>query len=120
MTTEIARTAMSKEERELRSKAAQLLDGAGILHGSLVVRKRLCGKPNCRCTTGERHRALILTVRSKGKSEQIYIPRHLESTVERWVEQDRQLRDLLAKLSRRHTEKVQELKTKGARSSDGS
>lgn len=113
MKAEIARNTMSVEERELRSRAAQLLDGAGVLHGSLVERERLCGKPNCRCTRGERHRALILTVRSEGQSEQIYIPRHLEATVHRWVDQDHQLRDLLGKLARLHTEKIRQLKIGG-------
>ena len=120
MKAEFSRNAMALEERRLRSRAARLLSGAGILHGSLVERQRLCGKPNCRCTRGERHRALILTVRSDGRSEQIYIPKHLEATVQRWVEQDHQLRDLLLELARMHTEKIRQLKTEGARSSKGS
>ena len=120
MKAEISRNAMSVEERDCRARAAQLLHGAGVLHGSLNVREQLCGKPNCRCTRGERHRTLVLTVRSEGKSEQIYIPRHLEATVRRWVDQDHQLRDLLAKLARLHTERIRQLKTRGARSSKGS
>jgi hypothetical protein len=120
MKAEFARNTMSAEEREVRSRAAQLLHDAGVLHGSLVERERLCGKPNCRCARGERHRALIITVRSEGNVEQIYIPKHLEATVRRWVDQDHQLRDLLGKLARLHTEKIRQLKTEGARSSEGS
>jgi hypothetical protein len=120
MKPEFARNTMSAQEREVRGRAAQLLHGAGVLHGSLVERERLCGKPNCRCTRGERHRALILTVRSQGEVEQIYIPKHLEATVRRWVDQDHQLRDLLAELAQLHTEKILRLKTEGARSSEGS
>ena len=120
MKPEIQRNQMSAQERHLRNRAAQMLDGKGLLHGSVVVRKRLCGKPNCHCVEGEGHRALILTVRHEGHTEQLHIPRHLEVTVERWVKQDHQLRDLIAELANLHTEKIRELKTRGAQSSDGS
>lgn len=120
MKAEISRSAMSSEERDVRSRAGQLLNGAGVLHGSLTAREQLCGKSNCRCTRGERHRTLVLTVRSEGRAEQIYIPKHLEATVRRWVDQDHQLRDLLGKLALLHTEKIRQLKTEGARSSEGS
>jgi hypothetical protein len=120
MKPEIARNSMSEEERRLRNRAAQLLDGAGMLHGSLVVRTRVCSKPTCRCAKGEGHRALILTVRREGRSEQIYIPSRLEATVRRWVEQDRRLRGLLGDLGHLHAEKVRELKSGGSESSDAS
>lgn len=120
MKREISRSAMSPEERRLRSRIAQMLDGAGLLHGSLVVRMRVCGKPTCRCTRGEGHRALILTVRSEGSTEQIYVPLRLEATVRRWVDQDRLLRGLIGELGHLHTEKVRELKTRGDESSDAS
>jgi hypothetical protein len=120
MKSEIARSQMTAEERRLRNRAAQLLDGAGLLHGSLVVRYRRCGKPNCHCAKAEGHRGLVLTVRLEGRTEQLHIPRHLESTVQRWVEQDHRLRDLLAELARLHTDKIRELKRQGAASSEDS
>lgn len=120
MKHEINRGTMSAQERRLRNRASQLLAGAGVLHGSLVVRKRRCGKPNCHCADGEGHRGLVLTVRTDGRTEQIHIPQHLESTVEQWVEQDHQIRDLLADLALLHTEKIRELKRQGTPSSDGS
>ena len=120
MKPEITRTAMSAQERALRARIAQTAHGAGVLHGTLSERNQLCGKPNCRCTRGERHRTLILTVRSEGKEEQIYIPRHLEATVRRWVEQDHELRDLIGKLGHLHANKVRKLKTRREPSSDGS
>lgn len=120
MKPEITRASMSPEERRLRSEAARLLAGAGILHGSLVVRRRVCGKPNCHCVEGEGHRALVLTARFEGRSEQIHIPRHLEDTVMRWVEQDHALRDLIAELAHLHTQKIRDLKAQEAPSSEGS
>lgn len=120
MKPEITRSGMSAQERRLRSRAAKMLSGDGLLHGSLVVRKRRCGKPNCRCAGGEGHRALTLTARFEGRTEQIHIPRHLEATVRRWVEQDRELRVLIGELGHLHTEKIRKLKTQEAPSSSGS
>jgi hypothetical protein len=120
MKPDIPRASMSEAERRLRNQAAQLLDGAGLLHGSLVERTRVCGKPTCRCTRGQGHRALILTVRGAGRVEQIYVPPHLEATVRRWVEQDRKVRDLLGDLGQLHCDKVRELKARGAPSSNES
>jgi len=120
MKPEIPRTGMSASERRLRNRAAQMLGGDGLLHGSLVERRRVCGKPNCHCVEGERHRALMLTVRSPGRTEQIHIPRHLEDTVRRWVDQDHELRDLLAELAYLHAEKIRDLKTRGTPSSEES
>lgn len=120
MKPEISRTKMSAAERNLRNRAAQLLDGAGILHGTLVERQQRCGSPTCHCVDGERHRALVLTVRHEGVSEQIYVPHHLEATVRRWVKQDHAVRDLLAELAHLHAAKLRALKSQGARSSDES
>ena len=120
MKPEIPRGRMSTEERQLRSRAAQILGGSGLLHGSVVLRKRQCGKPNCHCAEGEGHPAVSLTVRFEGQTEQLHIPRHLEATVQRWVEQDQELRDLLAQLANLHTEKIRELKTRERSSSEGS
>lgn len=120
MKREINRGTIPAQERRLRNRAAQLLASAGVLHGSLVVRKRRCGKPNCHCADGDGHRGLALTVRHEGRTEQIHIPKHLEPTVQRWVQQDHELRDLLADLTHLHTEKIRELKTRGKPSSDGS
>ena len=120
MKPDVPRVTMSEAERRLRSRAAQLLDGAGLLHGSLVERSRVCGKPTCHCAQGPGHRALILTVRSQGRVEQIYVPPYLEATVRRWVEQDRKVRGLLGELGELHRDKVRELKARGAPSSDAS
>ena len=106
MGPEISRREMSPEERRMRSRAAQILAGAGVLHGTLSERMQVCGKKNCACSRGEKHRTLVLTVRSGGEVQQIYIPRLLESLVRQWVDQDREVRDLLARLSAMHRDRL--------------
>ena len=92
MKAEFSRAAMSERERQARSRANQLLDGAGLLHGYLSTRFQTCGKKSCRCTRGEKHQAFVLVIHEEGKTTQIPVPRDLEPIVRRWVEQDRELR----------------------------
>jgi hypothetical protein len=112
MKPDISRTAMSRKERDLRSRAKRLLDGAGLLHGTLDEREQTCGKPTCRCTRGERHRCLVLTVRREGKVHQLYIPKPLEATVRQWVQQERKVQDLLRQISQLHWKKIERQKKK--------
>jgi hypothetical protein len=103
---EISRGEMSPEERRIRSRAAQLLAGAGILHGTLSERMQVCGKETCACSRGEKHRTLVLTVRTDGTLRQIYIPKSLEPSVRQWREGDREVRELLARLSGIHQDRL--------------
>jgi hypothetical protein len=101
---------MSARERDIRSRANQLLHGAGLLHGYLSTRYQTCGKKSCRCARGEKHQAFVLVIHEEGGTTQIPVPRDLEPTVRRWVEQDRELRDLLQEISEIHRERVLDLK----------
>lgn len=106
MGSSISRSEMSPEERRLRSRAAQLLAAGGVLHGTLSERFNVCGKQNCACIRGEKHRSLVLTLRGGGKYEQVYIPKSLEPLVREWVEQDHEVRELLAKLTAIHRDRL--------------
>ena len=114
MRPEIAKSAMSKEERELRSRAGQILSGAGLIHGNLSTRLQKCGKPNCRCNRGERHELFVLVVRQGGKTVQVPIPRRLVPQVRRWVEQEKDLQEMLRRISDLQTERIRELKKKAS------
>lgn len=102
----IPRGKMSADERRLRSELNRLLSRQGMLHGSLVRRHRVCGKPNCRCARGEPHEGLYLVVTENGQSRQLYIPKEWEQTVQHWIEQYRKARGLMDDISRIHWEKV--------------
>jgi hypothetical protein len=110
MRPEFQRFALSPRERELRSRASQLLSGAGLIHGNLVERFQVCGKESCHCARGEKHRTLVLTVRREKKLEQLYIPKPLEPTVRRWLDQGRDLQELLRQISQLHWEKLRQQK----------
>lgn len=100
------RPRLTQEERRLRSRLTELITRWGFVRGTLSVREKVCGKPNCRCARGETHRALYLVASENGKLNQLYIPRSLESDVRRWVATYQQIRQLLEELSRGQWEKL--------------
>jgi hypothetical protein len=99
---------MSPAERQVRSALNQLLSQHGLAHGTLVVRRRVCGKPNCRCADGQLHEGLYLVVTEGGRPRQMYVPRRLEAEVRQWIDNYSKARGLLDDLSRLHWDKVRQ------------
>ena len=99
---------MSAHERQLRSAINKLLSQQGVIHGTLIARKRVCGKANCRCAKGQLHESLYLVVTEAGKSRQMYVPRQWETAVRQWIEQYTQARRLMDDLSRIHWDKIRQ------------
>ena len=49
--------------------------GPGIVRGSVVVHRRRCGKPNCRCAGGEAlHEATVLSYSEEGRTRFVMLP----------------------------------------------
>lgn len=98
---------MSAEERRVRSELTRLLHSEPLIRGSLSLRERCCGKPNCRCVTkGEKHVALYLVVREEGKYRQIFVPRYLHDRVRSWVANHAKAKALLEKISQFQHERL--------------
>lgn len=93
------RSQMTKEERENRSRLKPYVSYREFVRGTLSVRERVCGKPNCKCRRGAKHVSLFLTRSKGGKIEQLYIPKQKEELVRRWVQNYRDLQQLLEKIS---------------------
>jgi hypothetical protein len=106
----ISRTGMSAPERRARSRLVQLLSQRGIVRGSLLVRRRVCGKAGCKCTRGQEHESLYLVISEKGRTRQLYVPKDFEPLVRRWVEDYHQARELMEEISRLYWDKVRERK----------
>ena len=100
------RSGMTGEERESRSRIKPYIDHEEMVRGTLNVRSRVCGKPNCKCTRGEKHVSLFLVRSKDGKVEQLYIPRDKEETVRRWVENWHQVQDYLEEISSSYWERL--------------
>ena len=102
----IPRAKMSPQERRFRSALAKLISERGVLRGTLVHRERKCGKRNCKCTRGEKHKGVYLVVSEDGRRRQLHIPKDWEETVEQWVADYGEIRELLERVSRLHWDKV--------------
>jgi hypothetical protein len=92
---------MSAQEREWRSRLAQLLHAKPLVRATVNLRMVTCGKPGCRCAAGERHRAFYLVCNVRGKRRQLFIPAGLEEEARQWVDNYQAAMELLEKLSER-------------------
>jgi len=105
-----SRTQRSSQERDARSRAAQLLANQPFLCGSLVLHYRSCGKSYCRCQRGQKHPALYLYTPSEGKPICTYIPPALHDTVRQWVDTGRRLKRLVDQVSQHNLQTLVERK----------
>lgn len=105
-----SRSQRSAKERDARSRAVRRVAEEPLLRGSVVVMHRTCGKQNCHCRTGEKHPALYLAVRRGKKRTMIYVPPALEETVRLWIQNGRQVDELLDFVSQQCLEQLLEQK----------
>lgn len=93
------RAQIPSEERSWRSQLSRLISYLPLLHASLEVRQRACGKPTCHCSAGEKHSSLYLVRRRGGTRQQLFVPREQEADVRRWVANYQQIMKLLERIS---------------------
>lgn len=99
---------MSAKERRFRSQLAQRIDQRGLIRGSLLVRRRVCGKPNCKCARGAKHEGLYLAISQGGRTRQLFVPKDYHAAVRQWVGDYHRAAELLEEISRLYWEKVQQ------------
>ena len=104
------RSQMTKKERESRSRLKPYISHKEFLRGTLSIRKRVCGKPNCKCQRGEKHVSLFLTRSKDGKIEQLYIPKDKEELVRQWVKNYHDIQELQEKISSIYWDKLKKKK----------
>ncbi len=90
---------VTASERVYRDEINRVLNASAIVRATLAVRERTCGKENCKCATGKKHRSLYLVSRQNGKLRQLFIPKHLESKAKQWVKNYLYVQELLEKVS---------------------
>lgn len=92
---------LSAADRAARSQLHLLLKKAdGLVHGSLILMRRRCGNPNCRCATqGRKHESWYLGLTRKRKTRMKHIGKDQEAAVRRWLDADHKARELLDQIS---------------------
>jgi hypothetical protein len=93
------KTEIPPEERSWRSQLARLASQQPLLHATLEVRERVCGKSTCRCARGEKHASLYLVRRQEGTRFQLFVPREQEEEVRLWVGNYQRILSLLDRVS---------------------
>lgn len=56
-----------RRQDSLGALVNRLQSGAPMIKGSIYIRERLCGKPQCRCVRGHRHRDRVLAIQRGGR-----------------------------------------------------
>jgi len=69
------------------------------IRGSLVTMSRFCGKPNCRCLRGQKHKGTYLSQSFKGKTKMIYIPHAQAKKAAKHIKNYRKVKGILNILS---------------------
>jgi len=110
-----SRNSLSSGERALRSELRKILNDAdAFIHGSLTLKKRTCGKPNCKCASDPdaRHASTSLGRTRDRKTSNVHIPAHLIDTVSEWADNHRRVAEILRQLDDIARERLAELKAK--------
>lgn len=89
---------------QLRARRARLVrhlpDLKATLYGAVQRQRRQCGRPSCRCATGERHGPYrYLAVRMGRRTGLLYVPAAAAATVQRHVTTTGRIEAALADIS---------------------
>jgi hypothetical protein len=74
-----------QKEREVRSKLTKLINYSQFIKGGVVTSGRKCGKPQCKCTKGEKHLSTYLSIKHNGKRQMVCVPKQFKKDVHAWV-----------------------------------
>ena len=73
-----------------------------MVQGSFYLLQRKCGKPNCRCATGQLHPTYVLTRSEAGKDRLYTVPKEQRAHVRKWAAEYRRYHRARAVLTKRH------------------
>jgi len=93
--------AQREEARQIARELAQIARTAEVLPGSIGERRTRCGQPGCACQSdpSRRHGPYWHWTRKvAGKTVGRYLSREQAAEGERWIANDRRLRELVARL----------------------
>jgi len=89
--------------QELEERKAQIikrLPSIGhIIHGTLIPSIIKCGKPTCRCATGEGHKTIRLSSYYHGQTSVDHVPAPLEPWMREGIENYKSAQEMLLELA---------------------
>ena len=76
-----------------------------FVQASLTITKKRCGNPRCRCVQeGPLHEVALLTWKEEKRTRTLYVPIKLRQEVEKWVQEGKLLKRLVAEVSQAQRE----------------
>jgi len=94
----------------------QVIQAGDFVRGSVVVLRRPCTRSGCRlCREGKRHPATYLSLKEKGSTRLIYLPKGLVEQARQWVAEWRRLENLLRAMSRTNAQMLRLLAKRQSR-----
>jgi len=85
-----------------------------FVQASLNITKKRCGNPRCRCAQeGPLHEAALLTWKEENRTHTLYVPIPFRREVERWVQEGKLLKRLVAEVSQAQREFLTSKKKSG-------
>ena len=82
-----------------------------FVQGSFSFTKKRCGNPRCRCAQeGPIHEVCLLTWKEQNRTRTVYIPIELRQEVDRWAQEGKLLKRLVAEMSQAQRELLTEKK----------
>jgi len=85
---------------------ASLLRSAPMVQGSFYLLRRKCGKPNCRCVSGQLHASWVLSRSEQGKDRLYSVPKEQRGRLRAWASEYRRYQRARALLVKRHAQIV--------------
>ncbi len=94
----------------------EVVQAGDFVRGSVTVLRRPCTYARCRlCREGKRHPATYLSLKEKGRTRLIYLPKGLVTQAKAWVAEWRRLEDLLRQMSKTNAEMLRLLARRQSR-----
>ena len=85
--------------KKRRKISGQMPEIEECIRGSLVIMRRACGKLNCRCQKGQKHKAIYLSQSYNGKTRMFYLPQDAEAKAHQYVKNYQKIRSILNSIS---------------------
>jgi len=76
-----------------------------FIQASLSITQKKCGNSHCRCSQeGPLHEVALLTWKEENRTRTLYVPMELRQEVEKWVQEGKLLKRLVAEVSQAQRE----------------
>lgn len=99
----MARLPMTNERGEMALDRLRRIKP--FIQASLNLTKKRCSNPRCRCSQeGPLHEVALLTWKEEKRTRTLYVPMELREEVEKWVQEGKLLKRLVAEVSQAQKE----------------